>query len=58
MNVSTIVTDSATVNMIGDIAITSHLLSYYQLGGTKVRMIVIKTVISHTYCVMKQGNKT
>ena len=58
MNVSMIATDSVTVNMIGDIAITSYLLSYYQLGGTKVRMIVIKTAISHTHHVMKQGNKT
>ena len=36
MNVSMIATDSVTVNMIGDIAITSYLLLYYQLGEQKL----------------------
>ena len=36
MNVSTIVTDSATVNVIGGVAITSYLLLYYQSGAQKL----------------------
>ena len=45
MNVRMIVTDSVTVNAIGDIAITLYLLSYYQSGEQKFVML---TVISCT----------
>ena len=40
MNVSMIVTDSVTVNAIGDIAITLYLLSYYQLGEQKLERLL------------------
>ena len=40
MNVSTIMTDSVTINVIGDVAITSYLLSYYQSGEQKLEQLL------------------